>query len=132
ALTYRDRRLEGYDAAAVVEVVEHLDPSRLVAFERALFEFARPRLVVVTTPNADYNALFPGLPAGHLRHRDHRFEWSRAEFGSWASELSDRFGYAVRFEGIGPDDAVHGAPTQTAVFERSVMRGMRGAHDDKG
>src|SRR5262245_61132297 len=87
ALTYRDRRLEGYDAAAVVEVVEHFDPSRLDSFERTLFEFARPRLVVVTTPNADYNALFPGLPAG-LRHRDHRFEWSRTEFGAWASGVS--------------------------------------------
>jgi 3' terminal RNA ribose 2'-O-methyltransferase Hen1 len=119
SLTYRDRRLEGYDAAAVVEVVEHLDPSRLAAFERALFEFARPRVVVVTTPNADYNTLFPGLPAGRLRHRDHRFEWSRAEFGAWASGVSDRFGYGVRFEGIGPEDAVHGAPTQMAVFVRT-------------
>jgi 3' terminal RNA ribose 2'-O-methyltransferase Hen1 len=118
ALTYRDRRLAGYDAAAVVEVIEHLDPSRLAGFERSLFEFARPRVVVVTTPNADYNILLPGLAAGRLRHRDHRFEWSRAEFAAWAERIADRFGYAVRLEGIGPTDPVHGAPSQMAVFER--------------
>jgi 3' terminal RNA ribose 2'-O-methyltransferase Hen1 len=116
ALTYRDRRLAGYDAAAAVEVIEHLEPSRLAAFERALFEFARPGTVVVTTPNADYNVLFPGLPAGRLRHRDHRFEWTRAEFRDWAARVSDRFGYAVRCEGIGPEDEVHGSPTQMAIF----------------
>jgi 3' terminal RNA ribose 2'-O-methyltransferase Hen1 len=84
ALTYRDQRLAGYDAAAVVEVVAHLDPSRLAAFERTLFEFARPAKVVVTTPNAEYNVLFAGLTAGRFRHRDRRFEWTRAEFRSWA------------------------------------------------
>lgn len=127
ALTYRDRRLTGFDAAAVVEVVEHLDPSRLASFERALFESARPATVVVTTPNADYNVLFPGLPAGRLRHRDHRFEWTRAEFRVWTESISARFGYAARIEGIGPEDAVHGAPTQMAVFVRSESTSKRGA-----
>ena len=84
SLTYRDARLAGYDAAAVVEVVEHLDPPRLHAFERMLFEFARPRTVVVTTPNAEYNVKFEALPAGKLPARDHRFEWTRAEFQAWA------------------------------------------------
>ena len=82
ALTYRDKRLTGYDAA-VVEVIEHLDPPRLAAFERVLFEFARPGAVVMTTPNAEYNVKFEALPAGSLRHRDHRFEWTRAEFQTW-------------------------------------------------
>jgi 3' terminal RNA ribose 2'-O-methyltransferase Hen1 len=118
ALTYRDLRLTGFDAAAVVEVVEHLDQTRLASFERALFEFTRPATVVVTTPNADYNVLFPGLAPGRLRHRDHRFEWTRAEFRAWTESVSARFGYAARIEGIGPEDAVHGAPSQMAVFDR--------------
>jgi hypothetical protein len=74
SLMYRDARLAGYDAAAVVEVIEHLDPPRLAAFERVLFEFARPGTVVVTTPNAEYNVKWEALPAGRFRHRDHRFD----------------------------------------------------------
>jgi 3' terminal RNA ribose 2'-O-methyltransferase Hen1 len=116
ALTYRDARLAGFDAAAVVEVVEHLDPSRLAAFERVIFEFAQPKLVALTTPNAEYNARFAGLPAGKLRHRDHRFEWSRAEFQNWAQGVATRFGYVVRFLPVGPVDPEVGAPTQMAVF----------------
>jgi 3' terminal RNA ribose 2'-O-methyltransferase Hen1 len=116
SLTYRDRRLAGYDAAAVVEVIEHLDPPRLSAFERVLFEFARPRTVVLTTPNAEYNVKFETLPAGHFRHRDHRFEWTRAQFRAWAEGVAGRFGYAVRFLPVGPEDPAVGAPTQMGVF----------------
>ena len=118
AMTYRDRRLAGYDAAAVVEVVEHLDPPRLAAFERVLFEFAQPRLIVLTTPNVEYNVRFEGLPAGKLRHRDHRFEWTRAEFQAWAERVASRFGYGARFLPVGPEDPVVGAPTQMGVFTR--------------
>jgi 3' terminal RNA ribose 2'-O-methyltransferase Hen1 len=119
ALTYRDRRLEGYDAAAVVEVIEHLDPSRLAAFERVLFEFAKPASVVVTTPNVEYNVKFETLPAGKFRHKDHRFEWTRAEFQVWAAGVAERSGYTVRFLPIGPEDPVVGAPTQMGVFSRT-------------
>ncbi len=119
SLTYRDKRLAGYDAATVIEVIEHLDPPRLAAFERVLFEFARPGAVVVTTPNVEYNAKFEGLPADRLRHRDHRFEWTREEFQNWATSVAGRFGYAVRFAPIGPEDEVVGAPTQMAVFIQS-------------
>ena len=118
SLMYRDRRLEGYDAAALVEVIEHLDPPRLRAMERNLFEFARPRTVVVTTPNSEYNVRFEGLPAGRFRHRDHRFEWTRAEFEQWAQDIGRRFGYEPRFLPIGNEDAAVGAPTQMAVFSR--------------
>jgi 3' terminal RNA ribose 2'-O-methyltransferase Hen1 len=118
SLTYRDKRLEGYDAATVVEVIEHQDPPRLAAFERVLFEFARPKTVVVTTPNVEYNVRFETLPAGKFRHKDHRFEWTRAEFQSWAGQMRQRFGYAVRFVAVGPEDASVGSPTQMGIFAR--------------
>jgi 3' terminal RNA ribose 2'-O-methyltransferase Hen1 len=118
ALTYRDRRLAGFDAAAAVEVIEHLDEPRLSSFERVVFEHARPGTVIVTTPNREYNAKFEGLPGGRFRHRDHRFEWTRAELEDWAGEVAGRFGYGVRFLPVGPVDAELGAPTQMAVFER--------------
>jgi 3' terminal RNA ribose 2'-O-methyltransferase Hen1 len=118
SLMYRDKRLSGFDAAAVVEVIEHLDKPRLAAFERVLFEFARPETIVVTTPNIEYNARFENLPAGKFRHKDHRFEWTRAEFRDWAQSMVQRFGYSVRFLPVGPEDNVLGAPTQMAVFER--------------
>ncbi|MCI0395687.1 MAG: 3' terminal RNA ribose 2'-O-methyltransferase Hen1 [Chloroflexi bacterium] len=123
ALTYRDERLAGYDAAALVEVVEHVDPPRLAALERTVFEFARPGVVVVTTPNAEYNARFATLPAGRFRHRDHRFEWTRAEFQEWAGRVARRFGYTVHFQPIGPVDDELGSPTQMAVFRRPEMAG---------
>jgi 3' terminal RNA ribose 2'-O-methyltransferase Hen1 len=118
ALTYRDRRLEGYDAAAVVEVIEHLDPPRLAAFERVLFEFARPATVVLTTPNQEYNVRWESLPAGKFRHRDHRFEWTRAELQAWANGVAERHGYQVEFRPVGPEDAEVGSPTQMARFTR--------------
>jgi 3' terminal RNA ribose 2'-O-methyltransferase Hen1 len=117
SLTYRDGRLTGYDAATVVEVIEHLDPPRLAVFERCVFEAAHPASVVVTTPNVEYNVRFPTLPAGTLRHKDHRFEWTRAEFEAWAGTVAGRFGYAVRFLPIGPVDPEVGAPSQMAVFK---------------
>ena len=123
SLIYRDKRLEGFDAAAVVEVIEHLDPPRLSAFERVLFEFARPRLAVLTTPNREYNVRFETLPAGALRHPDHRFEWTRAEFQAWARRVAGRHGYRVRFLPVGPEDAEVGPPTQMGVFELAAGPG---------
>ncbi len=119
SLMYRDRRLDGFDAAAVVEVVEHLDPPRLSAFERVLFEFARPRVVVLTTPNREYNVTWQTLPAGQFRHPDHRFEWTRQEFQDWAQAVAGRFGYLVRFVPVGPEHPELGPPTQMGVFQRS-------------
>ncbi|MBX5493716.1 MAG: 3' terminal RNA ribose 2'-O-methyltransferase Hen1 [Bryobacteraceae bacterium] len=116
SLLYRDKRLNGFDAAALVEVIEHLDRSRLAVLERVVFEFARPRYVIVTTPNREYNALFPELPPGALRHDDHRFEWNRAEFKEWAETTASRFGYSASLEPVGPVDDRYGAPCQMAVF----------------
>ena len=120
SLGYRDKRLAGYDAAAVIEVIEHLDLPRLAAFERILFEFAHPRTVVLTTPNIEYNVQFENLQAGPFRHKDHRFEWTRDEFQSWAADVAKRFGYAVVFHLIGPEAEDVGSPTQMAVFTRRI------------
>jgi 3' terminal RNA ribose 2'-O-methyltransferase Hen1 len=117
-LTYRDRRIEGYDAATAVEVLEHLDPARLRAFEQVLFGEARPATVVLTTPNVEYNTRFEHLPAGRFRHHDHQFEWTRAQFETWARDVATRHGYGVRFEPVGPVDPSVGAPTQMGVFHR--------------
>jgi len=119
ALTYRDRRLAGFDAAAVVEVIEHIDPPSLEAFAAALFGAARPKTVVLTTPNVEYNARFEALHGQELRHADHRFEWTRAEFEAWARAVAERFGYGVRFEGIGEPDPALGPPTQMGIFTGS-------------
>ena len=128
SLTYRDKRLVGFDAAAVVEVIEHLPPERLGAFERALFAVARPRAVVLTTPNAEYNVRYAqqnlfARAGGRFRHSDHRFEWTRAELAAWARGVAERHGYTLTIAPIGEVDPELGAPTQLAVFERNDAGG---------
>src|SRR5713101_7550454 len=118
ALMYRDQRLQGYDAAAVMEVIEHLDPPRLAAFERVVFHFAKPGTVVVTTPNIEYNVNFPTMAASRMRHEDHRFEWTRLEFQAWANRVGTEHQYAVRFLPVGSEDPEVGPPTQMAVFSQ--------------
>ncbi|MFD5818448.1 3' terminal RNA ribose 2'-O-methyltransferase Hen1 [Streptomyces sp. NPDC127038] len=116
SLAYTDRRLKGYDAAVLSEVIEHLDLPRLPALEYAVFGSARPRTVLVTTPNVEYNVRWETLPAGHSRHGDHRFEWTREEFRAWARKVAERHGYDVEFTPVGLDDPEVGPPTQMAVF----------------
>jgi 3' terminal RNA ribose 2'-O-methyltransferase Hen1 len=117
ALTYKDKRLEGFDAAAIVEVIEHLDENRLKSFERVVFEFAQPKTVVLTTPNGEYNVLFENMEADTMRHADHRFEWTRSEFESWAKQVAETNSYSVHFLPIGEEDKEVGAPSQMAIFE---------------
>jgi 3' terminal RNA ribose 2'-O-methyltransferase Hen1 len=118
SLTYRDERLAGFDAAVLMEVIEHVDPPRLGALEATVFGSARPATVVVTTPNVEHNVRFADLPAGSMRHRDHRFEWTRAEFRGWADAVAARHGYGLRYLPVGTDDPEVGPPTQMAVFSR--------------
>ncbi|MEM9499152.1 MAG: 3' terminal RNA ribose 2'-O-methyltransferase Hen1 [Pseudomonadota bacterium] len=120
SLTYGDRRWQGFDAATLVEVIEHIDPPRLSALELSLFGDAKPRLVIVTTPNREYNALFEGMEEGTTRHPDHRFEWTRAEFETWGARIAEDYGYTARYEPLGPVDDTHGAPSQMAVFTRGA------------
>lgn len=120
ALTYRDDRLRGFDAAVLMEVVEHVDPPRLAALEGAVFGHARPATVVVTTPNVEYNVCYEGLSAGAFRHADHRFEWTRAQFHDWAGTVAAAYGYTVVISGVGDDDPRVGSPTQLAVFTKEA------------
>lgn len=116
ALTYRDKRIEGFDAAALVEVIEHLDAPRLQALEKIVFGCARPKTMIITTPNREYNVLFENMPADKLRHTDHRFEWTRAEFKNWGDRVAKEHGYEVEYLPLGEVDEVHGAPSQMGVF----------------
>lgn len=127
ALTYTDPRLRGMDAAVLSEVIEHVDLPRLPALEYAVFGDARPGAVVVTTPNAEYNVRWESLPAGHVRHSDHRFEWTRAEFADWAARTAERYGYEVELRPVGPDDPEVGPPTQLALFRQRDQRDQRDA-----
>ncbi|TXS27925.1 3' terminal RNA ribose 2'-O-methyltransferase Hen1 [Streptomyces sp. gb1(2016)] len=122
ALTYTDKRLKGYDAAVLSEIVEHLDLPRLPALEYAVFGSARPRTVLVTTPNVEYNVRWETLPAGHVRHSDHRFEWTREEFRDWSGQVAARHGYTVEFVPVGPEDPEVGPPTQMAVFTMTTAQ----------
>jgi 3' terminal RNA ribose 2'-O-methyltransferase Hen1 len=118
SLSYRDKRFAGYDAAVVVEVIEHLDENRLDAFGASIFGTAQPKTVILTTPNREYNKNYPGLAAGRFRHGDHRFEWTRVEFKSWAERTAAQYGYLFRIEEIGDRDEEAGAPTQMGVFTK--------------
>ncbi|MEV4890636.1 3' terminal RNA ribose 2'-O-methyltransferase Hen1 [Nonomuraea sp. NPDC055795] len=116
ALTYTDKRFAGYDAAVLMEVVEHVDPPRLAALERVVFGSAKPQHVLVTTPNVEYNVRYEFLDG--LRHRDHRFEWTRAEFAAWCASVCERFGYTVGLRPVGEEDPELGPSTQMGVFTR--------------
>lgn len=120
SLIHRDPRLHGHDVAALVEVIEHLDPDRLASLEEVVFAAASPRHVFVTTPNREYNVLMDGLRPGALRHGDHRFEWTRAEFQEWAERVAAAHGYEVTLEALGEEHPEHGPPSQMAVFARQV------------
>ena len=131
SLSYADRAWRGFDAVALVEVIEHVDPERHGALELIVFGDARPATVVVTTPNRDYNARFERLPAGAFRHPDHRFEWTRAEFGSWCERVAGAHGYTVGIEPIGDVDEALGGPSQMATFARvDPVPGERAAPAD--
>lgn len=119
SLTYRDRRFEGYDCACVIEVIEHIEPMRIPAFERAVFEFAAPRTVILTTPNKEYNVNYENMQENTLRHGDHRFEWTRDEFRAWTEHICGKFGYSCEISGIGETDESAGTPTQMGVFTKN-------------
>ncbi|MDE7300079.1 MAG: methyltransferase [Lachnospiraceae bacterium] len=119
SLTYKDDHFAGFDCACVVEVIEHIEPMRIPAFERVLFEFAAPKTVILTTPNREYNANYETMQENTLRHGDHRFEWTRAEFKAWCEQVCARFDYHFEICGIGDYDETYGNPTQMGVFTKN-------------
>lgn len=119
SLTYKDKRFEGFDCACAVEVIEHIEPMRIPAFERSVFEFAAPKTVIITTPNREYNANYEHMEDNELRHGDHRFEWTRGEFREWTEHICEKFGYSCEISGIGESDEKYGSPTQMGVFTRN-------------
>jgi 3' terminal RNA ribose 2'-O-methyltransferase Hen1 len=116
SITYRDKRIENYDALVMIEVIEHLELERIPAMERVVFECANPQMVIITTPNAEYNALY-NLEEDSMRHNDHRFEWTRQEFKTWSESVAEKYNYAVKFTNIGDLDEKLGSPSQMAVFK---------------
>ena len=125
SVCYRDKRFKGYDAAVVMEVIEHLDESRLPCFSSVIFGDTAPKTVIITTPNIEYNINYlldskKETLSGQkrFRHPDHRFEWNRAQFRSWAEAAASRYGYSLRIEEIGQRDEERGTPTQMGVFSK--------------
>lgn len=118
SLLYRDKRIEGFDAAVLVEVIEHLDPPRLTAMERVVFEYAKPGIIIITTPNAEYNVKFENYEDGQMRHSDHRFEWTRNEFQVWGKRIAEKYDYNVVYKSVGDEDPDVGALSQMGVFTK--------------
>ena len=119
SLMYRDERLSGMDAAALVEVIEHIEEEKLPLLERIVFGEMHPKTIIVTTPNSEYNALYEGLENGKMRHNDHRFEWNRTQFKNWAENLASKYNYTFKIKPIGEVDATHGASSQMAIFTKN-------------
>ncbi len=117
SLLYEDERLQGCDALTIVEVIEHINSDRLPEFEHIVFEFIRPKTIILTTPNAEYNVRYP-MPLGAFRDPDHRFEWTRQEFKKWAEAIAKQYGYTLTVTGIGDEYFELGTPTQMGVFCR--------------
>jgi small RNA 2'-O-methyltransferase len=119
SFTTPDTALCGFDAAAMIETIEHVPPERLSAVERVVFAEWNPSLVVITTPNREYNVRL-GMADDEFRHPDHRFEWCRARFRRWASGVAARNGYHLECRGVGPRDPLLGSPTQVGIFRRAT------------
>jgi 3' terminal RNA ribose 2'-O-methyltransferase Hen1 len=124
SLQYEDDRLGGLDLVILMEVIEHIDPDRLPAVVGNVFGAMRPRHVVVTTPNSEYNVRYPALARGGFRHPDHRFEWTREQFAAWTHGVGEAHDYEALLQPVGDCDPQVGSPTQMAVFS------LRGQSED--
>ena len=118
SVTYKDERLKGFDAAVLVEVIEHLDEERLPAMEKVVFGFPKPTSVILYTPKAEYKVVFEKLQAETFRHDDHRFEWTRKEFADWCNKICNEYKYEVEIIPVGQEEENIGAPSQLAIFKK--------------
>lgn len=117
SLLSRDVRLCGFDVGVCLEVVEHINPEDLPVFAEVIFGFADLPRIILTTPNQEYNCLF-GLKPHQMRIPDHRFEWTRRQFQTWARGVAALYGYQLQYFAVGDNHPEYGEPTQAAIFTR--------------
>lgn len=118
SITYRDKRISGYDAVILSEVIEHFEPERMDGVMRNILGEARPKLFVMTTPNKAYNQEFPFLEAGEFRHPDHRHEFGEDEFISFCEKYAAVFGYDLEISHVGVELSRIGSPTFMGIFKK--------------
>lgn len=114
---------QGVEAVTALELIEHLHPEDIGQFSHTVFGVIEPKLVILSTPNSDFNPLFPNWEEGTLRHWDHKFEWSREEFREWVSNVVGLYPqYDVEFNGVGfweDFEYSNGPASQFAIFRRN-------------
>uniref|UniRef100_A0A8C7LQR7 Small RNA 2'-O-methyltransferase n=1 Tax=Oncorhynchus mykiss TaxID=8022 RepID=A0A8C7LQR7_ONCMY len=118
SVTERDPRTKGFDLVTSIELIEHLQLEDVDRFTEVVFGYMAPVAAIISTPNADFNPLLPGLTG--FRHYDHKFEWTKVEFQTWALKVCREFGYVVAFTGVGQIPAQEesiGFCSQIGVFQ---------------
>ncbi|XP_076258447.1 hen1 methyltransferase isoform X2 [Rhynchophorus ferrugineus] len=115
-----DYRLHKTDVVTAIELIEHLYPDTLDAFCYNIFSYIQAKLIIITTPNADFNVVFKKV--NMFRHPDHKFEWTRNQFKDWCQNITERFqDYRVEINGIGEyfeETKMFGCCSQMALFIR--------------
>ncbi|KAM9620969.1 small RNA 2'-O-methyltransferase isoform 3-T6 [Morphnus guianensis] len=132
SVAHKDPCMLGFDLVTCIELIEHLEESELKKFPEVVFGFMAPSIVVISTPNSEFNPLFPGVTL--FRHPDHKFEWNRVQFQSWALETARRYDYSVEFTGVGhPPTGMEnvGFCTQIGVFVRKHPQTSESAQSEK-
>lgn len=119
SLFYFDDRLVNKDIMVLCEVIEHIDEYRIPKMMEAIFRSYQPRVLIVTTPNQEYNVIYDMDET--MRHHDHRFEWTRDDFQENCEQWIKESPYYIQFEGIGEEHPEYGTPTQMAIFRREGM-----------
>ena len=113
SLYYEEDNFRKADVFILCEVIEHINEDRLPQLMHLITDTYAPKSIIITTPNAEYNRVYE---LQQMRHDDHRFEWTRAQFKAWCSKVSPQ--YELHFEGIGVEHPAYGTPTQMCVMTR--------------
>ncbi|NXI62786.1 HENMT methyltransferase, partial [Anseranas semipalmata] len=132
SVAHKDPCMLGFDLVTCIELIEHLEESELEKFPEVVFGFMAPTMVVISTPNSEFNPLLPGVTV--FRHPDHKFEWDRAQFQSWALDTAKRYDYTVEFTGVGsPPTGMEdvGFCTQIGVFVKKYPQTSKPAQSEK-
>ncbi|XP_065368052.1 small RNA 2'-O-methyltransferase [Calliphora vicina] len=125
SITDAVEQLYDVDAVIALEIIEHLHKEVLDKVPENIFGFIQPKLAIFSTPNSEFNVLFGPMLENGFRHHDHKFEWTRKEFQSWAHDICKTYSnYSVSFMGVGkapPQNKKLGYSTQIAIFARNDM-----------